>query len=311
MQPRITWPDGKSFAFTVFDDTDRETLENAPHVYDFLYDLGFRTTKSVWPLEGKDQPLVGGATCADPGYLEWVKQLQSQGFEIALHNVTFHTSSREETRRGIDQFREFFGHNPSSMANHTGCREGIYWGSSRLTGLHALIYNVLNRYRGHGIYQGHVEGSPLFWGDVCQQTIQYVRNFVFSEINTLKACPHMPYHDPKRPYVNYWFSSSEGHDVDAFVRTVSERNQDLLETEGGACIMYTHFGKGFYADGRLDGRFRALMERMSTKNGWYVPVTTLLDYLMRQRGPHQLSDRERRRLERKWLLHKILTGGTA
>ena len=46
------WPDGKAFAFSVFDDTDLSTLENAPAVYRLLRDLGFRTTKSVWPLRG-------------------------------------------------------------------------------------------------------------------------------------------------------------------------------------------------------------------------------------------------------------------
>jgi hypothetical protein len=311
MQSSITWPDGKSFAFTVFDDTDRETLENAPPVYEFLHDHGFRTTKSVWPLRGPEQPLVGGAMCEDPGYADWARKLQSQGFEIALHNVTYHTSARAETLRGLESFRELFGHDPDSMANHTGCREAVYWGSSRLTGIHAFVYNVLSRYKGHGVYQGHVEGSPLFWGDLCQRSVKYVRNFVFAEINTLKACPYMPYHDPQRPYVNYWFASSEGHDVDSFVPTISERNQDSLEAEGGACNMYTHFGKRFYAGGGLDPRFRSLMERLCRKNGWFVPVTTLLDYLMRVRGHHELSPRERRRLERKWLLQKMLSGGTS
>src|SRR5687767_6244935 len=161
MHPRIDWPDGKAFAFTVFDDTDKETVENAPPVYDLLHDLGFKTTKSVWPIRGPEEPLVGGSTCEDPAYLDWVRRLQGQGFEIALHNVTYHTSPREETARGVERFRELFGHYPSSMANHTGCREGIYWGSSRLSGVNAFAYNVLSRYKGHGLYQGHVEGSPL------------------------------------------------------------------------------------------------------------------------------------------------------
>ena len=42
------WPDGKRFAFTIFDDTDRQNLNNVPAVYDFFHDLGLGTTKSVW-----------------------------------------------------------------------------------------------------------------------------------------------------------------------------------------------------------------------------------------------------------------------
>src|SRR6516164_9932898 len=138
MQPLITWPEGKDFAFTIFDDTDNQTLENGPPVYDFLAGLGFRITKSVWPLEGTQTPLVGGATCADPQYLQWAKKLQKRGHEIALHNVTYHTSPREETRAGLERFRELFGDYPRAMANHCGCCEAPYWADKRLTGINRL-----------------------------------------------------------------------------------------------------------------------------------------------------------------------------
>src|SRR5271165_313130 len=34
------WPQGKRFAFTIVDDTDRSTVENVGPVYDFLLELG-------------------------------------------------------------------------------------------------------------------------------------------------------------------------------------------------------------------------------------------------------------------------------
>jgi hypothetical protein len=55
----------------------------------------------------------------------------------------------------------------------------------------------------------------------------------------------MPFHDPDRPFVKYWFASSEGPSVQTFNETLSEANQEKLEAEGGACIMYTHFANGF------------------------------------------------------------------
>jgi hypothetical protein len=90
---------------------------------------------------------------------------------------------------------------------------------------------------------------------------------------------------------------------------LSEKNQDILEEENGACIMYTHFGKGFYNDG-VDSRFESLMNRLRKKKGWFVPVSTLLDYLLQTRGHHDITDKERKRLERKWLLYKITIGTT-
>ena len=36
MNKSLQWPDGKDFAFTVFDDTDYATLENVKEIYSFL-----------------------------------------------------------------------------------------------------------------------------------------------------------------------------------------------------------------------------------------------------------------------------------
>lgn len=310
MRTEIAWPEGKRFALTVFDDTDLATLENVQPVYDFLDRLGMKTTKSVWPVAGSCRAVLGGATCEDLPYRQWLLDLRSRGFEIALHNATYHTSTREETIRAIELFEQIFGHSPQSLANHTSNAEGIYWGDSRVTGLNAAAYVLLTRFRRYRQFRGHRPGDPLFWGDVCRQKIKYVRNFVFGGINTLAACPWMPYHDPIRPYVNYWFASSEGGTVDSFVRTIGEDNQDRLEAEGGASILYTHFAKGFYQDGRLEPRFHRLMERLAGKNGWFVPVTTLLDHILAQRGPCELDHQTRSRLERKWLLHKVCVGTT-
>ena len=306
---RAAWPDGKRFAFTVFDDTDLETIDNGPRVYNLIGELGFRTTKSVWPLPGRYAVRFGGATCAEPKYLRWVQELQGAGFEIALHNVTFHTSPRKETIAGLDRFRELFGSDPKTHANHTGCGESIYWGDARLSGrVHTAAYNTLTRCRARNAFKGHVEGSSLFWGDVCRERISYVRNFVFAGLDTLAHCPQMPYHDPARPYVEHWFAASEGPNLRSFVNAISEQAQDELEASGGACVMYTHFGAGFEDASRVDAEFARLMRRLAQKDGWFVPVETLLDHIVGLRGPHEITAGERARLERQWLLHKLRVG---
>jgi hypothetical protein len=303
--PVIEWPGGKDFAFTIFDDPDLDTVENVVAVYSFLHDIGLRTTKAVWPIRGNSTPKIGGATCEDEQYLKRILNLKDQGFEIALHNVTYHTSTREETTHGLEVFNRLFGHYPHSIANHTGCNEGIYWGNSRLSGLQKIIYDALHLSR-QNVHQGHVETSPLFWGDLCRQRIKYVRNFSYGDINTLKVCPFMPYHDPDRPYVNYWFGVSEGATVETFNSMLSEQNQDRLASEGGACIMYAHLACGFLENGKINNCFRVLMERVSKMNGWFVPVHSLLDHVLSIRGHHSISSSERSRMERKWLMHKII-----
>jgi hypothetical protein len=234
--------------------------------------------------------------------------LQEQGFEIALHNVTHHTSSREQTVKGIETFFRLFGHYPDSMANHSGCDESIYWQSARVTGAQWFLYKALNLnlFKKGTESQGHIESSPLFWGDLCREKVKYVRNFVLGDINILKACPVMPYHDSARPYVNYWFASSEGATVDSFNAMINERNQERLKRERGACIMYAHLAKGFLDNGKIHDRFKILLQRMSGMNGWFVPVRTLLDFILQVRGNRVITPAERNVLERKWLWHKIV-----
>jgi hypothetical protein len=306
---RIAWPEGRAFAFTIFDDPDSQTFETSKAVYSFLRDCGFRTTKGVWPSAAVRTPSDHGVTCGgNPEYVRWLLELQAGGFEIGFHNVTSHTSYRDEIIRGLDQFAACFGRDPASMANHYFCQDSLYWGVNRVTGFNRLLYNALTLGRNRAISHGHEKEHPCFWGDVCKQRIKYVRNFVFASLNTLNACPMMPYHDPVRPYVNYWYASTEGSNVDTFVDRVTERNIDTLEQEGGACIMYVHFGHRFCEKGAIEPHFRRCMELLARRNGWFVPVSSLLDFLLSRKPNPALSDRERASLERKWLLHKVRFG---
>lgn len=308
MNDSIRWPNDKDFAFTVFDDTDFATVENIREVYALLKDYGFKTTKSVWTLNGGKNSINNGLTCDNNNYLDWILRIQKSGFEIGFHNATYSSSKQEHTLIGIEQFYKLFGHYPVAMANHNTNKESIYWGSNRLSGINKFIYSILN-FKKYA-FMGEIEGSDYFWGEICKEKIKYVRNFVFPQINTLAVCPYMPYYDPDKPYVNYWFASSEGSDVNAFNKCISEQNQDLLEKEGGACIMYTHFAFGFYDHNEINQNFKTLMDRLRKKNGWFVPVSTLLDYLLEINGQHIITNQEKKRLERKWLLHKIRVGTT-
>lgn len=317
MKQRIEWPKGKGFAFTVFDDTDNSTVANTADIYSFLADQGFLTTKSVWVLEGDGAPAVGkectaGKSCDDKEYLAWLLELPKAGFEIALHSMTRHRSNRKQVMLGMERFHEMFQCSPNVFTHHIDYdyreSEAMYWGECRLSGVNRYIYNALTRNRLKGRSCGHIEGSEFFWGDICRNTIKYMRNFVFKDINTLKMCPCMPYHDARRPYVRYWFASSEGAHLQSFNECIGEANQDRLAEEGGCCIMYTHFASGFIRDGVINGRFKSLMRRLGRMNGWYVPVSVLLDHIIEQRGPYAIRHGERARLERRWLWQKVRRG---
>lgn len=307
---RVTWPNGRDFAFTIFDDTDRATLENVAPVYEFLGGLGLRTTKSIWPLEPDAGAPNQGSSCEDPEYLGWTLDLQRRGFEIGYHGAASSTASRQKVIRALDRFRELYGHDPLSMTNHPLSAESIYWGADRVSAIHRPIYRALTWPNVHSrrAFKGHREGDSLFWGDICRERVRYVRNFTFADIDTMAACPSMPYYDPSRPYVAAWFASSEGAEVNAFNCCLSEANQDRLESQGGACIVYTHFAYGFSEGHDLHPRFRSLMERLARKNGWFVPVATLLDHIVTEQGVTVLTTAQRHSLERSWFRSKLTVG---
>lgn len=309
---RITWPAGRQFAFTIVDDTDAATVENVAPVYRLLAEYGFRTTKTIWPLAPWQTPRKGGSTLADPRYGQWVRQLQSQGFEIAFHGATDHTAPRDRTLEALNRYRDILSEDPRLYVAHTGQREGMYWGDARLDGGPRLIYRLIHRLiRVDCAYEGHVAHSPYFWGDLCRDRITYVRNFAFRDINTLRHDPMMPYHDPRRPYVRYWFSSSHASTVRDFCELLSEPNQERLLRQHGACIAYVHFGYGFVEKGQLNPEFVRLVRRLAALPGWFVPASSLLDHLRAEPGWQPRVDRHvLDRMQWRWLCWKFRYGRT-
>lgn len=306
----IDWPTGKRFAFTIVDDTDFATVHNVGPVYALLAELGFRTTKTVWPLAPCGPRRTGGSTLAERHYREWVLGLAASGFEIASHGATDHASPRARILAGLDLLRDMLGTVPRLHANHTGQDEAIYWGADRLDGAARAVYTAANLLCGRRpFYRGHEEGSPFFWGDACREHVTYVRNFAFGHVNTLARDPLMPYHDPLRPWVAHWFSASDGANRERFCALLSPRNLDRLEAEGGACIVYTHFACGFVEYGRLHPTFEATMRRLASRPGWFVPASTLLDYLRTRPGWMATMPAELRpALQWRWLGEKLVSG---
>lgn len=307
-----SYPNSAKFAFSIFDDTDLSTVDKIKPIYDLLLELGLLTTKSVWVFPTTDaQDRLAAQTLSTPEYLDFVRQLQSQGFEIAFHGAKAQSSTKEITLSALQEFRQLLGHYPNVHANHSFNRENLYWGSARLDcPLFRLLVRLGTR-RPRGYFQGHQSGSPYFWGDVCQEHITYVRSFVFRDINLLRINPTLPYKDPRRPFVRYWFTSSEGADVTSFDRLLRLENQDKLEREGGVCIVYTHFGTdGFVRGDQVNPRTKELLTALSERQGWFVPVTTLLDHLRAQQRSVTLSPLERLRMETAWVTPKLIHGTT-
>lgn len=297
----IVFPNGKRFAFTIIDDTDVATVENVAPIYRLLEDLGLRTTKTVWPVgcpEGSPD-FSSSQTLEDSDYLAFVLDLQKRGFEITWHGATMESSTRERTVRALEIFRSLFGSYPQVHANHGYNRENIYWGADRIDiRVLKFLWGKLGA-RGQPPYLGHVQGSPYWWGDLCQG-IPYVRNLTFSDLNLAAINPSMPYHDPARPLVQMWFSAADAEDAAEFIDVMRPEQQQKLEDEGGFCILATHLGKGYVQNGRVHPLVRQRLESLANRPGWFPTVRQLLDWLHERNKREDLPVQEWRRMQWRW-----------
>ncbi len=293
----INWPDGKRFAFTITDDTDRSVLDRVRPVYDVLLEHGILPTKTVWPLAARGTPITGGDSLENDAYAHWVRQLAEAGVEIALHGTADESSTRDRVLEGFGRFRALLGSDPQMHINHDKQKDALYWQGGRFDRPLRWLYQAYRASRGDGASYGHVPASPYFWGDICQERIRYVRNFVWKDINTLNADPLMPYHDPARPYVRYWYSATRASGLKSFCQAISEANQDRLAAEGGACILYTHLGSTFFP---VSAEFVRLIKRLSALGGWFVPASTMLDWIGQQRGFADTSQRRATYFSMQW-----------
>jgi len=270
--PRIAWPDGKEFAFTIVDDTDKSTIENIKPVYDCLYELGILTTKTIWVLQTNEPNIPEGSsshgqTLSDRDYRSFILELHNKGFEIASHGARGVSTKRFETEDAIGRFKQIIGHYPHTHINHGSNRENLYWGVSRLDFWPLRILYLLGG--GERDYTGHIHGSEYWWGDVALRNIAYVRNLTYEDINTLKINPSMPYHNPRKPYVNWWFSSSNGSDAQAFNRLLSKKNVDRLEREKMLVYCIHPFCKRFCLRRFLEHNHKAFTGRFGFQK-WLV-----------------------------------------
>jgi len=276
----MIWPNNKSFALTIIDDTDFATIENIKPVYDYLYNNGIISTKTVWTYSCRDS--FKGQSLADCDYLAFIRDLSQKGFEIASHGAGSGLFTREEILASLEDFKNKIGYYPNIFINHASNSDCIYWGVERFSSIFRFLYIFARKVlRKKQIKSGGSNPDSIsFWGDVCKEKIQYIRGCTFNAINTLKIDRRMPFIVKKRiEYSNFWFSSSDGRNCEEFCRLLSAKNINSLEREHGLCIVYTHFAYGFYKNGKLDDKFINCIDYLATKNGYYAPASEILNYL--------------------------------
>ncbi len=272
-----------SFYFTIIDDADDAIYENISPIYDLLYKHKIYITKTVWVYPPRDK-MSKGDSLQRPEYLNFVKKIKDEGFEVGIHNVGSGEYKRDEILRGIDEFRDKLGEYPKIHVNHSYNKDSIYGGYKRFnTPISSLIKKMYKQYS--GVFHGEEPESQYFWGDKHKEIIQFSRNHEFDGINTTKYDSYMPYFDPKRSkYANYWYSATFAPNQWVYNKIVNKKSIEQLDKENGACILFTHLGY-FMQDGKIDKGFIESLEILAdNKDGIYIPVSNVLEEIAEKRA---------------------------
>lgn len=306
----LIYPGGKKFAFTILDDTDDMTVESGRPIYQLLKDNGINITKTVWAFDTPREnqgPYFAGETLASSGYLEWVRELSGQGFEIAFHNATMGSSLRQDTIKALNFLEKEFGAPIRLHCNHGQNLENLHWGSQRYNSpLLKVVFDGLRRLQLAPEYEGRKSESPFYWSDVADKRLSYIRAFAFNELNCDQIVPGRPYLDKAKQREVKFFNTADAPDVNAFNTLVNKDSLDRLCREGGWCVLSTHLGKGFYRSGTMNAEFRRTIEYLGTLHGFCVPVSELLDYVGEQRGSGAISRLENIRMEYGHIVDRIV-----
>lgn len=302
MGRRINWPGGHEFAFTVVDDTDGATVANIKPVYDYLIEHRILTTKTCWVYPPRDT-VYKGESLQDNDYLEFMRDIQRRGVEIGFHNAGSGEFTREETLAALEEFKEKLGAYPTLHINHSNNVENLYWGKERFSGPVRWLYSLK---KNHVLSCGSDPASEYFWGDFSKTHFKYIRNRTFNGLNTLKEDPRLVYQEvEKQEYSNYWFSSSDGMRLVPFLKLLSKERVDKLVKEHGCAIVYTHFAYDFVdKKGILNEGFKRAIDYLASKNGWFVPASQLLDYILENKE-YEPSKSYEARMDIRWLIERI------
>ena len=305
----VSLPHGKRFAFSVLDDTDNANVANVGPIYALFRELGMRTTKTVWPLDCDPQErgiFEGSQTLQDPEYADFVRELVANGFEIASHNATMVSSERSRTVEGLEVLRSTFGSVPKIHCNHSQNRENLYWGANRYTNRTIrMLARGFGAVSGRSTFEGDDPASPYYWADLCERNFRFVRNFTFSRLDTSRLPPGGPYRRQDMPGIGYWFTTSDASDAVAFKRLFTRPRIDRLVRDGGVCILSTHLAAEYVVDGKVDSEIEATLRYLASFDGWFAPVSEILEHMLSARGEDGITPMQLFRLESAHVLDRL------
>jgi len=279
------------FGFTIHDDTDTFDYRNGNATYQGFYNAGFLTSVSAWAETSWDKTgFVDNANQRN-----WLLDLQSKGFELALHSATGGTDTRQTTINAFNNWSEYFGF-PMMYIEHSSNGEHLISGSGAdATSNYYLLdlvntsnvsyYWNLDAYENNALWKTSAENSSSFYNGwkAYGESIDPITGERWSngEIslfpNYTNEKAKLPLVDEHGTSINLTSMIGKIHIRDAAHIPSTGLRQlytpahifDLVETKD-LTIMYTHSGS--YSE------FNSTLAEVARYDGYFVPAGVLLNY---------------------------------
>jgi len=115
------------FVFVFINDPDHGTVRNHRKVFHELKHLGLKVTTAVfYTIEDDETGLAKHCfkgethTLSDPEYRDLMLELREYGHEIAFHEYSQVSNTREKFIEGLERFKDIFGEYPFTYIEHGG-----------------------------------------------------------------------------------------------------------------------------------------------------------------------------------------------
>jgi len=115
----------KKFILVLTNDPDHGKTEHCRKVFDRFNKIGLKWTIAVFNhIENDNSQLAKHCykretnSLEDKKYRELILELRSQGYEVAWHGYSQISNSRDKFIKGLEEFKEIFGHYPFTYIEH-------------------------------------------------------------------------------------------------------------------------------------------------------------------------------------------------
>jgi hypothetical protein len=282
------FPEGYTFGFTIIHDADCAYSRRLAPLFEAFDEFGFKLTVTAfvfwadWANNGaiwrewKEAERDGGDFFApkavplvDDKEREFYVELANRGHEIGIHTPSDTSDTRHDIVRAFEFFKEVFGHYPKVYTEHSGStnKEAQANEGSKPE---SIYYNadLLNDY------------GPWVWIDD-EWGIPHNRHAQFYDILAVNGSPFNKVAEMKYGIAKGFLRSGKWRegDGDGFLAGYSDENIDLLEKNRGLALVYTHLDKKWLDSGtrQMRGAIKDQLRYLASKNGWFVPASTILD----------------------------------